>query len=42
MTFATNHIAQRLGARLSRAGHSGVGYFKTLLDLLSGRRNLFF
>ncbi len=43
MTFANqNTVTKKLGASLHKAGHTGVSYLKCLMDLLTGRMNVFF
>lgn len=43
MTFA-NHdtLGKKIAGRLNKAGSAGVSYLKCLLDVLTGRTNVFF
>lgn len=40
MNFANQ--TKKIGVSLHKAGNTGVSYIKCLLDLLTGRHNLFF
>ena len=42
MTLIPTQTRRQLSHRLTKVGTAGASYFKVLLDLLSGRRNLFF
>ncbi len=42
MNFADNGLSKKIGVSLHKAGSTGVGYLKCLLDLLTGRHNVFF
>lgn len=42
MNFANQNLSKKIGVSLNKAGNTGVSYIKCLLDLLTGRQNLFF
>lgn len=42
MNTTQNSLGKKFGSSLHKAGHSGAGYLKCLLDLLTGRLNVFF
>ncbi len=42
MNFANQDLSKKIGVSLHKAGNTGVSYIKCLLDLLTGRMNVFF